>query len=216
MDTSQIEDMITSQCGDSQAGTELQDLLAVIAEQSGVAPSGRELEDGARFVRNYIEQVPYMLKVAWTAACNVGLENEVGDILEMVQSYWLQGHDVIPDHLGIIGLLDDAYCSLTSLQTVSDYYQLQTGKHLFPEDLTAANQAMRKIIGEPYGTELDQVVSRSLEQAGIMGALKSLASPAKQLRLAKRATIWNHDPAGQFPVEDLRGLGLLDNTDKSD
>jgi uncharacterized membrane protein YkvA (DUF1232 family) len=210
MDTSQIEDMIAAQCGDLQATDELQDLLAAVAEQSGVVPGKSELENGARFVCSYIQQVPYMLKVAWTAACNVGLEKEFGSIVERVQSYWLQDHDVIPDQLGIIGLLDDAYCSLTSLQTVSDYYQLQTGKHLFPEDLTAANQAMRKIIGEPYGSNLDQIVSLSLQEAGIVDALKSLASPEKQMRLANRATIWSHDPAGQFPVEELRGLGLLE------
>ena len=74
-----------------------------------------------------------MMKVAWTAASNVGLEKEMESILEMVESYWLEGDDVIPDELGVIGLLDDAYCSLTSLQAVSDHYRLQNRQAPVPQ-----------------------------------------------------------------------------------
>ena len=62
--------------------------------------------------------------VARTAAGNVGLKEPMELILEVVESYWLEGEDIIPDEMGIIGLLDDAYSSLTSMQMVSDHYQL--------------------------------------------------------------------------------------------
>jgi uncharacterized membrane protein YkvA (DUF1232 family) len=200
--------MIAERCGDLHAGQELHDLLAVVAERNGIDPVREELERGARFVVGYIEQVPYMLKVAQTAAANVGLEAEMKNILEMVSSYWLQDHDVIPDHLGVIGLLDDAYCSLTSLQAVSDHFLLQTGKYLFPDDLSAANRVMRKIIGDPYVSDLDRFVTNAVKEAGVMQAVKALASPDKQQYFASHANIWNHGPAGQMPVERLRGLGL--------
>ena len=134
----------------------------------------------------------------------------MGLIVQMVVSYWEQDEDVIPDHLGIIGILDDAYCSLTTLQAVSDHYRLQTGKHLFPDDLTTANKVMRKIIGDPYVTDLDRFVNNAIKDAGVMQAVKALASADKQHDLDTHANIWNHGPVGQMSVEDLESLGLTE------
>lgn len=196
-------------CADPGADAELHDLLSAVAERHGREASTALVERGAKFVRAYVEQVPYMLKVAHTAANNVGLQGLMQCILAMVQSYWEQDDDIIPDHLGIIGLLDDAYCSLTSLQAVSDHFQLQTGKHLFPDDLTDANHAMRRIIGEPYATELDRLVIRTMRDARVVEALMRLASTEKQVNFANQRTIWNHGSAGRMPTEGLEGLGLL-------
>ena len=211
MDTSQIEILIARHCGDAHAEQDLHDLLAVIAERNDIVPDQAELERGTRFVIGYVEQVPYMLKVAITAAANVGLESAMEHILDMVRSYWAQDLDVIPDHLGIIGLLDDAYCSLTSLQAVSDHFQLQTGKYLFPDDLSSANKVMRKIIGDPYVTDLDHFVTNAVKEAGIMQAVKALAGPDKQSHFANQSNIWNHGPAGEMPPDHLSGLGLSED-----
>lgn len=209
MNTTAIESMIAELCAGADTEPELHDLLAAVAEQRGFEPLPADLAGGARFVLAYIDQVPYMMKVAWTAATNVGLENEMQRILEMVESYWVEGDDVIPDNLGVIGLLDDAYCSLTSLQAVSDHYQLQTGKHLFPDDLSEANRAMRRIIGEPYASELDHIVIRTMKATGLIEAVKSLASEQKRLDFAANNTIWRHGPAGRVEVGDLAKLGIL-------
>lgn len=210
METAEIEALIAEHCGDDDAEQDLADLLAVVAERNGIQADAEELQKGARFVIGYVEQVPYMLKVASTAASNVGLDAEIEHILDVVRSYWAQDLDVIPDHLGVIGLLDDAYCSLTSLQAVSDHYQLQTGKFLFPEDLTAANRMMRKIIGEPYISDLDRFVTNAIKDAGVMQAVKALASPDKQQHFATQANIWNHGPVSELPAGYLAGLGLED------
>ena len=211
MDTTQIEAMIAKQCDDPHCQAELNELLAVVAEAGGNSAQAEDLEHGSRFVLGYIRQVPYMMKIAWTAANNVGLGEEMGQILEMAQSYWLEGVDVIPDEMGVIGLLDDAYCSLSSLQAVSDHYQLQTGKYLFPDNLSTANKAMRKIIGEPYATDLDRLIINSMQQTGLLKAVKLFASEEKQLNFSSNNTIWNHGPAGNMETEKLAGLGLLDD-----
>lgn len=208
MDTSGIESMIAQNCGDEHAVRDLHDLLAVVAERNAIEPDQQDLEKGTRFVLGYIEQVPYMLKVAMTAATNVGLVEAMKSIIDAVRGYWAQDEDVIPDHLGVIGLLDDAYCSLTTLQAVSDHYQLQTGKYLFPDDLTAANRVMRKIIGDPYAGDLDRFVSNTVSEAGVMQAVKALASEDKRRNFETSANIWNHGPAGEMPVSELGGLGL--------
>ena len=86
MDTTFIESMIAQHCADANTEPELHDLLAVVAEREGVQVQARDLEHGARFVCGYIEQVPYMMKVAWTAARNVGLEAEM--LLKISDSVW--------------------------------------------------------------------------------------------------------------------------------
>jgi len=213
VDTSKIEAMIEQYCTDAAVESELHDLLAVVAERSGKVAGANDLQCGIDFVSGYIEQVPYMIKVAWTAASNVGLQNEMSKILDMVGSYWEQGDDIIPDGLGIIGLLDDAYCSLSSLQAVSDHYQLQTGKYLFPDDLSAANKVMRKIIGEPYASNLDHLVIGTMQEAELIESMKRFSSQEKQLDFAHHSTIWNHGPAGKMDLHDLAGLGLVAEPD---
>ena len=211
MDTALIESMIAEKCGDPDAGADIGELLGVVADRQGRAVNDADLAMGAEFVRRYIELVPYMMKVAWTAASTVGLERPMNRILEAARSYWLEDEDIIPDQLGIVGLLDDAYCSLTLLQSVSDHYQMQTGKFLFPDDFTSANRVMRKIIGEPYASDLDRLVTSTMQNAGMSEAVKALAGPEKQLYFSNKSTIWNHGPTGDIDICELDRFGLLED-----
>ncbi len=211
METTQIQKIIEDQFADARSVPDLHKLLKRVSWQAGARPGKMDLAHGSSFIYNYIEQVPYLLTVAWTSARNVGMESEIKSILEMVESYWIEDDDVIPDSLGIIGLLDDAYCSLSSMQTLSDLYRMQSGKYLFPDDLTAANKIMRKIIGEPYTSELDEIVRKAVADAQVKEAVKMLASPEKQQLLDSQATIWNHGPVSELPVSQLSGLGLTED-----
>ena len=211
VDTSHIESMIEAICADMQEDPDLHDLLAIVADRQGVVAQNDHLVQGSQFVLGYIRQVPYMMKVAWTAAATVGLEKEMAEILRRIDAYWIEEDDVIPDDLGVIGLMDDAYWSLTLLQAVSDHYQLQSGKFLFPDDLSAANRAMRKIIGEPYATDLDRIAIIALQQTGLLETVKSFASDEKKMHFSSNSNIWNHGPAGNMELTELAGLGLLDD-----
>ena len=208
VDTSSIESIIADCHAEHAADHELQDLLTVVAERNGRSATPDDIAQASQFVCSYISQAPYMMKVAWTAAGTIGLEEEMAAILAMVKRYWEQDDDIIPDNLGIIGLLDDAYCSLCSLQAVSDHFQLQTGKYLFPDDLSAANRLIREIIGEPYASDLDRLVMNTMRQSGAIDSMKRLASGEKQLDFARQSTIWNHGPAGDLGVNALAGIGL--------
>jgi uncharacterized membrane protein YkvA (DUF1232 family) len=211
METNSIQKIIADQFDDPRSAVDLQKLLTQVAVSKGANPDEKELAHGLNFIYNYMEQVPYLLTVAWTSARNVGLETEIKSILDMVESYWIEDNDVIPDSLGIIGLLDDAYCSLLSLQTLSDLYRKQTGKFLFPDDLTAANKIMSKIIDEPFITELNAIVSEAVAEANVKDAVKLMASPEKQKLFDSQATIWNHGPVSKLPVKQLACLGLTED-----
>ena len=184
------------------------ELLSAVAGSTSRSVDDDDLAKGAQFLCEYIRLVPYMLKVAETAARNVGLERELDSLGETVLAYWKQEDDLIPDHMGAVGLLDDAYTSLSVLQQVSDQFRLLTGKHLFPEDLSEANGAVRLIIGEPYASELDRFVATSLRDADTINAIKSLASNAKRLDLDANSTIWGHGPAERLHSDALDNLGI--------
>ncbi len=208
MNTDTIEQMISDCYGEAVALSDLAELVVAVAESRGKSPGRETIDSSCTFICDYIQQVPYIIKIGWTSAMNVGLEAEIKGILDAVTSYWYQDNDIIPDHLGVIGLLDDAYCSLTSLQAVSDHYRLQTGKFLFPIDLTSANKIIREFLGDPYGPELDQFVIKTLHDAGIMDAVKAMASKEKQLDFSNKGTIWNHGSVDSMDTTALHGLGL--------
>ena len=79
------------------------------------------------------------------------------------------------------------------------------------DNLGSSNKVMRKIIGEPYATDLDRIVILTMQQTGLIETVKSFASEEKQLHFASESTIWNHGPAGHSDLQDLAGLGLLDD-----
>ena len=183
--------------------------LMVLQGANDIRCKKPEADQIVRALRNRGIEVPYMVKVARTAARAVGLEKEMDCILDIVESYWKEGNDVIPDDMGVIGIMDDAYCSLSLLQSVSDNYRLLTGKYLFPDDLSAANEAMQKIIGEPYISELDSLVVHTMKEACLIDSVKQLADEEKRLALDSDATIWNHGPVGQLDIKGLKGLGIV-------
>ena len=70
---------------------------------------------------------------------------------------------------------------------------------------------MSKIIGEPYITELDEIVSKAVDDAHVKEAVKLMASPERQQLFDSQATIWNHGPVSELPVNQLTGLGLTED-----
>jgi hypothetical protein len=78
-------------------------------------------------------------------------------------NYFVTPDDIIPDELGLLGLIDDAYLTHCLIQSVSDQYQAQTGFVLMPSDMTKASQIIRSLIGEPQASLL---VSSMIVQGG--------------------------------------------------
>jgi hypothetical protein len=68
---------------------------------------------------------------------------------------------------------------------------------------------MRKIIGEPYASDLDRLVIHTMQETRLIESVKKFSSEEKQLNFAHQSTIWNHGPAGGMDLQDLAGLGLV-------
>ena len=129
---------------------------------AGMEPHPKKVEGLVRFVREYIELVPFYIEQARVAAAETGLGKEMESLLSRVESYWYAEDDVIPEYLGLIGVVDDAYYSLMVLQSVSDYLARSVGEPLLAHDLTHRNKLIRRFMGEPYSSNLDRIIGDSL------------------------------------------------------
>lgn len=126
------------------------------------------------FIRAYVQETPDLMDAAFEGARTAGLTNQIQPLFDAAFGYWAKPQDLIPNHLGLIGLTDDAYLTHSLMDQVSARHQQETGRPLFSLDLQAANQAMRNIIGEPVATLLDQIVVQTVGGPSIQGVLQQL------------------------------------------
>ena len=79
--------------------------------------------------------------------------------------------------------------------------------------LPSLNSTAQKLRGllMGYATELELIVSKAMKDAKLKESVKLLASPDKQHLFGSQATIWNHEPVKELPVDQLSGLGLTED-----
>ncbi len=165
MRANEIRKMIEEAVTDEVKTGRLAEALRNMARQNGANPSEQEVQGAVSFVREYVEHVPYYMEQGANAAAQLGLGAEMGQMLGELETYWFEANDVIPDHLGLMGLTDDAYASLVVLQSLSDYCQATLGRPLLQQNFTQANQVIRGLIGEPGASILEQRVGVTVANA---------------------------------------------------
>ena len=134
-----------------------------LARLNGVSVTESEAEKVVDFVTEYIEHAPALMMIIEEAAAAAGTQADVRPILDATEDYFLAPDDIIPDHYGLVGLLDDAYLTHTLMETISDRYESHTGKSLLPIDVHETNTFIRRLIGEPFVGILDEHVSMTLD-----------------------------------------------------
>jgi uncharacterized membrane protein YkvA (DUF1232 family) len=127
------------------------------------------------FIKSYVAEAPELIEAAYHGAASAGILDSVKPLFEAAFKYWATEHDFIPNHMGLVGITDDAYLSRTLMSHVSDAHFKRFGRPLFSLNLEPANQAMRKVIGEPVATRLDDAVRRTLNEPGIQTVLQGLS-----------------------------------------
>lgn len=160
-----IRSMIKRAVADEERTSRLANLIVETARQRGARVNAQQVQEIVQFVKEYIEHVPLLLEQAESAGKQYGLASETGQMLREIESYWFEADDLVPDHLGLVGLMDDAYGSLFLLQALSDYCQGTSGRPMLQQNLTAANQAMRGLIGDPVVSVLEQRVGLTVANA---------------------------------------------------
>ena len=134
-----------------------------LARQNGARVGALQVGKVIDVVTEYIESAPALMLIVEKAATENGGQPLIQPLLDAIEEFFLAPDDIIPDHLGLAGLLDDAYLAHTLLEAISDKYESHSGKPLLPKDAYEANTFIRRLIGEPFVSMLDEHVSRTLE-----------------------------------------------------
>jgi hypothetical protein len=206
-----VERQIEAAVRDEGRSGRLRRALLEHARQHGQEVAEAELDGAVGFVLDYVRHVPGLFRDGMETARIAGLESEMSSLLESAASYWAMAEDMIPDRLGLLGMLDDAYCSLTLLQALSDRHEAKTGRRLFSPDLAAANQAMRRLIGEPIASQLDMYVGSRFNADPMLQmsrALTSLTQSSEGLRLPSGPDIWAGKTVEELVRTHLGSVGL--------
>ena len=138
-------------------------------------------------LRSYVRGTPELLDCCALSASQIGTEDAVIPILQVAANYFLQPQDAIPDHVGLYGLLDDAYLAQSMLQQASEVHTQLAGIPLLTQSLAGANRLVRIILGEPIASQLDGIVAHTIQTAVVQAQLQQAAAGSTSL---------NNDPTG--------------------
>jgi hypothetical protein len=206
-----VEGMIADALADEQRTGRLANALRERAASQGHSAGEDELRGAVGFVSEYVEHVPAYLRDGLEVARMVGREAEMAEVVREATDYWLTESDIIPDRFGLLGILDDAYCSLTLMQAVSDRYEEESGRALFSRNLKAANASIRNLIGEPAASQIDMYVGTRLSadpMTQMVRALTAMSTHRGAFPIPQRARIWGESTTEEVVQARLGRLGL--------
>ncbi len=121
-----------------------------------------QAKDVTQFVINYVRQVPVYVEEASKNSAKFGIQNEMNQMINELEQYWILEQDLIPDNLGLVGITDDAYASMFLLQSLSDYCQSLYNHSLLKIDFKKANNLIRNILGDVIASTLEQRVGETI------------------------------------------------------
>lgn len=172
MTSNDVREKINAALKEEQTSHRLRDTLARLVP----AP---ELDAKFGFACAYLLMTPIVLDSVCNEARNQGLMQQFQPIFDAALGYWEVGADMIPDHLGLVGLCDDAYVSLCLMQHLASQIVPGKGTPLLSLDLSVANRNMHALIGEPAASQLDLAVNQTCGTLSFQSALAAfLNNPA--------------------------------------
>lgn len=117
----------------------------------------------ASFITQYIEHVPDFLEALTALMKETGIYEQGNVFLTIAEEFFILPPELISEHTGLIGLLDEAYLSHRMIEEVSDRIQLTCGWALCPMDMNLSNVIVHAILGEDFANQLDLAVHYAIE-----------------------------------------------------
>lgn len=131
--------------------------------------------------KDQLEQVPDLIDAVAEAAALARVYDAIAPILDAAESYFFNANDLLPDSLGLLGLMDDMYLSLSLLHSVSEQYRSVNGHALIDADLQPSMQSVRALFQGRKLAALDETIDAALCRPGLLASLKALNSLGKPL-----------------------------------
>ena len=149
-----------------------------------------------RFVTAYVDLVPDLLDAANDVAREAGIESQVKPVLKIAEQFFLQPPAILAGHIGLDGLLDEAYLAHRLVEEVNDLYIKHFGQPLIPADTTVANLIAHQLIGETFANQLDEAVHHAVDEMLNEDnfALESVEAYREQLKSVATEAAWKRWP----------------------
>jgi hypothetical protein len=109
----------------------------------------------------YIERTPDVLERFLKATAWSNLEHEAAALLSEMLAYVSQQDDLIPDDIGLVGLLDDACFGMRIVAEMAPWLRHSEGE----TDLIDANDLVKQILPPDIRQALNNQISRVLEDS---------------------------------------------------
>jgi len=174
MRTAEIRKQIKAAIEDERRTNRMRGILVQMANARGSNPSAEVLDGALAFVRDYIEHVPATIEAIAAAAPKIGDQAQLRQVLAAAEQYWFAALDIIPDHIGLTGLVDDAYYVLSLMHGISEGYRERTGTSLLSPNIGAANVFMRTLIGEPHASLLDASIATAQQGPALQNLINQM------------------------------------------
>ena len=199
MQTQQIRALIEDAKLVEQRTGILRQAIVKLARLNGLQVTEPDVQNSIAFITEYIEHAPALMELIEEAAANDGNQRDVQPILDATEDYFLDPEDIIPDHLGLVGLMDDAYMTHSLMQAISDRYKAQSDKTLLPLEAHEVNAFVRRLIGEPFVSILDDHVRATLAGPTLQQNIDRLLMALGRLNLsAGPDPIWGNARAAEI------------------
>ena len=137
-----------------------------LARQNGENINALQAGKVIDFVTGYIEQVPALMSAVENVATANDRDADVRPLLDAIEEFFIAPDDIIPDHFGLAGLLDDAYLAHTLLAEAAKDLEPESGRRFLPDEADRTNRFIRRLLGEPFASILDEHVARTIDQLG--------------------------------------------------
>lgn len=208
-DTLEVHDLVTRAIEVEGREGHLARLVADRARVGGRELAPREQDEVVDFLREYVEHAPALLDQMRLVAVQEGLTDKVEPLVEAAGAYFLAPLDVIPDRLGLLGLLDDAYLTHRLVERCHEAHRAATGRGILPDGLDQANGMVREVIGEPRASLLDSAVDDAMRDPKLRRVLDGLIQ-AGTFRVLGPDPIWGTAHPGERAASRLGAWGVLD------
>ena len=204
----QIRALIEEGKGIERQSGVLRRAVISLAKLNGVSISGPEVAKVVEFVTEYIEHAPALMTVIEEAATKNEVLADVRPILDASEEYFLATDDIIPDHYGLVGLLDDAYLTHSLMEAISDRYKSECGKSLLPMEAHELNTFIRRLIGAPFVSILDERVSTTFNDLTVKQNIDRMLGALAQMNLSSVPDpVWGESGLPEITASRLVATG---------
>jgi uncharacterized membrane protein YkvA (DUF1232 family) len=166
MDTSSINQKIETALAIEAKEGHLANYLQDRAAERGLALGHKQRREAIELFEGYVRSVPDHLEAASASSLGTPVEATMAQVIRSAVAYWDEPDDLIPNELGLLGLLDDAYFTLRVLQLVSERLQAESGHALVEDNLAPLEAVVREILGD-LAEVLDELVDLAMANAAV-------------------------------------------------